>query len=34
MEASKGFRRLKAYTNLPVLKVALIAHSAKHLVAS
>src|SRR5215213_5133043 len=30
MEATKGFRRLKAYKHLPILKAALIAHHAKH----
>ena len=30
MEAAKGFRRLKAYRHLPILKTALIAHHAKH----
>jgi putative transposase len=30
MEAAKGFRRLKAYKQLPVLKAALLAHQAKH----
>ncbi len=30
MEAAKGFRRLKAYKQLPALKAALIAHQAKH----
>jgi putative transposase len=30
MEAAKGFRRLKAYKHLPILKAALIAHHAKH----
>ena len=32
MEASKGFRRLKAYRHLPVLRAALIAHASKHAV--
>jgi transposase-like protein len=30
MEAAKGFRRLKAYKQLPALKAALIDHQAKH----
>ena len=30
MEAQKGFRRLKAYKQLPSLKAALAAHQAKH----
>ena len=30
MEAVKGFRRLKAYRQLPILKAALVAHAAKH----
>ena len=30
MEAAKGFRRLKAYKQLPALKAALFAHQAKH----
>ncbi len=30
MEAIKGFRRLKAYRLLPILKTALVAHAAKH----
>jgi transposase-like protein len=30
MEAIKGFRRLKAYRMLPILKAALVAHSGKH----
>ena len=30
MEAAKGFRRLKAHKQLPVLRAALIAHQAKH----
>ena len=32
MEAVKGFRRLKAYRQLPILKAALVAHAAKHVV--
>jgi putative transposase len=32
MEAAKGFRRLKAYKQLPALKAALLAHHAKHVV--
>ena len=34
MEAKKGFRRLKAYKQLPALKQALVEHRAKHLAAS
>lgn len=30
MEAAKGFRRLKAHKQLPILKAALAAHHAKH----
>jgi transposase-like protein len=30
MEAAKGFRRLKAYKQLPALKAALLAHQNKH----
>ena len=30
MEAAKGFRRLKAYKQLPILRAALLAHQAKH----
>ena len=30
MEATKGFRRLKAHKQLPILKAALVAHHAKH----
>jgi putative transposase len=30
IEAAKGFRRLKAYKQLPALKTALLAHQAKH----
>jgi putative transposase len=30
MEAAKGFRRLKAYKHLPILKAALTAHHATH----
>jgi hypothetical protein len=29
-EAQKGFRRLKAYKQLPILRAALQAHQAKH----
>jgi putative transposase len=29
-EATKGFRRLKAYKQLPLLRAALTAHQAKH----
>jgi hypothetical protein len=32
MEAAKGFRRLKAYKQLPMLRAALVAHATKHLV--
>jgi putative transposase len=32
MEAAKGFRRLKAHRQLPVLRAALAAHQAKHAV--
>jgi putative transposase len=31
MEAAKGFRRLKAYKQLPILRAALVVHAAKHL---
>ena len=30
MEAAKGFRRLKAHKQLPILKAALAAHQVKH----
>jgi putative transposase len=30
MEAAKGFRRLKAYKQLPALKAVLAAHQVKH----
>jgi putative transposase len=30
MEAAKGFRRLRAYRQLPILKAALVAHASKH----
>jgi putative transposase len=30
MEAVKGFRRLKAYRQLLILKAALVAHAAKY----
>jgi len=30
LEAAKGFRRLKAYKQLPILRAALAAHQAKH----
>ena len=33
MEAAKGFRRLKAHSQLPILKAALAAYQAKHTVA-
>ena len=32
LEAAKGFRRLKAYKQLPILRAALVAHTAKHVV--
>jgi transposase-like protein len=32
MEAAKGFRRLKAYRQLPLLRAALVAHASKHTV--
>src|SRR4051794_9597064 len=32
LEAAKGFRRLKAYKQLPILRAALVAHAAKQLV--
>jgi putative transposase len=32
LEATKGFRRLKAYKHLPALRAALIAHDAKDVV--
>ena len=32
MEAAKGFRRLKAYKQLPILRTALVAHALKQLV--
>jgi putative transposase len=32
MEAAKGFRRLKAYKQLPILRAALVARAAKHVV--
>jgi putative transposase len=32
METAKGFRRLKAYRHLPVLRAALVAHANKHVV--
>jgi len=31
LEAAKGFRRLKAYKHLPVLRAALAAHQSNHL---
>jgi hypothetical protein len=34
MEASKGFRRLKACKHLPVLKAGLVAHTTNHLIAN
>ncbi len=30
LEAAKGFRRLKAHKQLPILRGALAAHQAKH----
>jgi putative transposase len=30
LEAAKGFRRLKAHRQLPILKSALAAHGARH----
>jgi hypothetical protein len=30
LEAAKGFRRLKACKQLPVLRTALLAHQARH----
>jgi hypothetical protein len=32
MEGGKGFRRLKAYRLLPILRAALVAHAAEHIV--
>jgi putative transposase len=32
MEAAKGFRRLKAHKQLPILRAALVAHATKHVV--
>ena len=32
MEAAKGFRRLKAYRHLPILRAALVAHASKHVI--
>ena len=32
LEAAKGFRRLKAHRQLPILRAALLAHQAKHIV--
>ena len=34
LEAAKGFRRLKAYKALPVLRAALAAHQIKHVSAN
>ena len=31
LEAAKGFRRLKAHKQLPVLRAALAAHQTKHI---
>ena len=30
MEAAKGFRRLNAHKQLPILRAALLAHQARH----
>jgi hypothetical protein len=30
MEAAKGFRRLRAYRLLPILRDVLVAHAAEH----
>ena len=32
LASAKGFRRLKAYKQLPILRAALVTHAAKHLV--
>jgi hypothetical protein len=32
LEAAKGFRRLKAYKHLPVLRAVLAAHQSKHVI--
>ena len=32
MEAAKGFRRLKAHKQLPILRAALLAHQVRHAV--
>ena len=32
LEAAKGFRRLKAHKQLPILREALLAHQAQHAV--
>jgi putative transposase len=34
MEAAKGFRRLKAHKQLPILQAALLAHQARHAIGS
>jgi putative transposase len=34
IEAAKGFRRLKAHKQLPILQAALLAHQAKHAIGS
>ena len=34
LEATKGFRRLKAHKQLPTLRAALLARQDKHLIAS
>jgi hypothetical protein len=32
LEEAKGFRRLKAYKHLPVLRAVLAAHQSKHVI--
>jgi putative transposase len=34
MEAARGFRRLKAHKQLPILRAALLAHQARHAISS
>ena len=34
LEAAKGFRRLKAHKQLPILRAALAAHQASHVINS
>ena len=34
VEAAKGFRRLKAHKQLPIMRAALLAHQAKHAISS